>query len=310
MGDFAASAMLRLIARGLAQHGLSVADVQLDARALRQRALVALEDKRALLAAIERRHGATLLLRLGEAVHGVDDEPAVLALCCACEPIDLVQRWQRLERFVHTRHRIVLERADALRLHLRHVAVRDDDAPWVAEDALVFGLLTALLARIGCTGLRARFAGEARWRLGEAGWREQPLPGDTQRFEIEWHGLDPRTATPAARHDGWVAQARATMATDPARGWTVALLAARLGLATRSLQRALAAEGVGFSALLQELRTAQACRLLTGTARAVSEIGYSCGYADQAHFTREFKRLTALTPLRYREQFAQRPACG
>jgi AraC-like DNA-binding protein len=37
---------------------------------------------------------------------------------------------------------------------------------------------------------------------------------------------------------------------------------------------------------------------------AVSEIGFLCGYSDQAHFTREFKRATGITPSKYRESFA------
>jgi AraC-like DNA-binding protein len=38
----------------------------------------------------------------------------------------------------------------------------------------------------------------------------------------------------------------------------------------------------------------------------MSEIGYLCGFSDQAHFTREMKGMTAITPAQYREQFSTR----
>ena len=37
---------------------------------------------------------------------------------------------------------------------------------------------------------------------------------------------------------------------------------------------------------------------------STAEVGYMCGFADQAHFTRQFKRHTAMTPALYRSEFA------
>jgi AraC-like DNA-binding protein len=37
-----------------------------------------------------------------------------------------------------------------------------------------------------------------------------------------------------------------------------------------------------------------------------AQVGYVCGFADQAHFTRQFKRHTAMTPGLYRSEFAPR----
>jgi AraC-like DNA-binding protein len=38
--------------------------------------------------------------------------------------------------------------------------------------------------------------------------------------------------------------------------------------------------------------------------------GFASGYADQAHFTREFKKRTALTPARYARAFAAPPGAA
>jgi AraC-like DNA-binding protein len=36
----------------------------------------------------------------------------------------------------------------------------------------------------------------------------------------------------------------------------------------------------------------------------LAEVGFLCGFSDQAHFTRAFKRQVGLTPARYRTEFA------
>ncbi len=56
--------------------------------------------------------------------------------------------------------------------------------------------------------------------------------------------------------------------------------------------------------MLADVRLAAASRLLLGGTQSPAEIGYLCGYADQAHFTREFKRQTALTPAQFRQKQA------
>jgi transcriptional regulator GlxA family with amidase domain len=99
---------------------------------------------------------------------------------------------------------------------------------------------------------------------------------------------------------------RAQFAADPGRSWSLAVLAGALHTSTRNLQRQLAAAHTGYAALLAEERVSRAGALLSTTAASPAEVGYVCGYADQAHFTREFKRHTALTPARFREQFATR----
>jgi AraC-like DNA-binding protein len=51
-------------------------------------------------------------------------------------------------------------------------------------------------------------------------------------------------------------------------------------------------------------RAEHAAHLLINGGHSLSLIGFASGYADQPHFTREFKRRAALTPLEYRQAFA------
>lgn len=51
-------------------------------------------------------------------------------------------------------------------------------------------------------------------------------------------------------------------------------------------------------------RFAAAAMLLTTSSAAIAEIAAECGYYDQSHFCRQFKRWTGLSPSRYRLVFA------
>ncbi|MCO6004099.1 helix-turn-helix domain-containing protein [Actinoallomurus purpureus] len=53
------------------------------------------------------------------------------------------------------------------------------------------------------------------------------------------------------------------------------------------------------------VRFERAARLLTGSAgRPLSRIADTCGYADQAHFNRDFRRLAGCTPTAFRAEHA------
>jgi AraC-like DNA-binding protein len=79
-------------------------------------------------------------------------------------------------------------------------------------------------------------------------------------------------------------------------GGRVADGAARIGLSERQLHRRCAdAFGYGMKTLARVLRMQRAVRLVSaGTSLAT--VAADAGYADQAHFTREVKALTGVTP--------------
>ena len=187
-------------------------------------------------------------------------------------------------------------------------------APSAAEDLLVLGLLVALLNRTGTQQLQARFVGDRRPRWQHGSWRDAKLPSDTSRWLLTWQPAAAFEPVPRSRLSNdedkdetsttWTASN--LLAADVGRAWTVAALAKEMATSARHLQRRLQAQQTSFSALLCGARLAQASKYLVGTQQSSAEIGYACGYADQAHFNREFKRHTALTPAAYRTEFANR----
>jgi AraC-like DNA-binding protein len=56
---------------------------------------------------------------------------------------------------------------------------------------------------------------------------------------------------------------------------------------------------------LRRLRLGIASRLLVFTSRSLADVALACGFADQSHFTREFRRYFARTPRAYRERYTK-----
>ncbi|MGA2255159.1 MAG: AraC family transcriptional regulator [Thermoguttaceae bacterium] len=55
---------------------------------------------------------------------------------------------------------------------------------------------------------------------------------------------------------------------------------------------------------LRNLRLRMAAHTLVYTDRLLAQVALSCGFADQSHFSREFRRYFGRTPREYREHFA------
>ncbi|MEI2387298.1 AraC family transcriptional regulator ligand-binding domain-containing protein [Breoghania sp. JC706] len=84
------------------------------------------------------------------------------------------------------------------------------------------------------------------------------------------------------------------------RNVTLDLVARRLGLSVRGLQRRLAASGTNFNDLVDGLRRDAAKRYLEETDLMVSEIAYRLGFSSIGNFTRAAKRWFGRSPRDYR----------
>ena len=78
------------------------------------------------------------------------------------------------------------------------------------------------------------------------------------------------------------------------------VIAAKMGLSQRTLRRNLAAAGVSFKTVLDELRAEAAQQLLANTRLNIGEVGAILRYFDPAIFTRAFVRWTGTTPMKWR----------
>jgi AraC family transcriptional regulator len=65
--------------------------------------------------------------------------------------------------------------------------------------------------------------------------------------------------------------------------------------------------GASPHAYLMRRRISMAVELMLGSDAPLSEIAISCGFADQAHFSRQFRRTMGYTPSTWRRERAPRP---
>lgn len=298
--DFASAAMMRLVAAGLSRQGISV-PVPTSATAH-----VPLKAKRDVLNAVFAHHGPLAILSIADAAPSMAPEPVVQALRQAKDLPDLLDRWRRLERFSHGRHRIKSERCGADSFRLTHQARDDGPPPTLAESLLVLGLLAVLSETIGSTAVTLADSSGAVWRsLGK--WH---IPDVAEGIGSAILTATGKPSSVTATTNGWdpdpVTKLRKRLAADPVRRWTVASLAAETGASPRTLQRRLTERSISFSRLLSEARVqVAATHLCKANGPGLAEIGFIAGFADQAHFARTFSRAVGTTPSGYRTDFGQ-----
>lgn len=107
--------------------------------------------------------------------------------------------------------------------------------------------------------------------------------------------------------DARIAEVLRLVEAEPAKAWRVDELAARVGLSASHLhhlcRRTL---GKPIKRCLLEARLKLALRMLNesgdGERASMLEIGRACGYASQHYFSRHFKAVFGVSPLRYRNR--------
>ena len=77
-------------------------------------------------------------------------------------------------------------------------------------------------------------------------------------------------------------------------------IAGLAGVSKRTLQRFLNSMATSYSELVDQVRFDMALPLLHDKSYSITEISSQLGYADVAHFSRGFKRITGISPLAYR----------
>lgn len=109
---------------------------------------------------------------------------------------------------------------------------------------------------------------------------------------------------PRLHDDAVIDECQAWIAAHYAIPSPVAAMIGRSGLAGRTFKRRFrSATGYGPLEYVQTLRVEEAKHLLEATTMHTDEIGVEVGYQDPSSFRRLFKRLTGVTPARYRQRF-------
>jgi AraC-like DNA-binding protein len=305
MEDFSSSAMIRVMHAGMARLGMAVPSG--SAPMLAHTPLV---DKRALIGQVLQQGGWSAVLQLGQGVHDVHDEPLLQLLVHPGEPWRVLAAWQRLERYLHSRHRIMSSRVHEHEVQLAHTGRKPSVTPLVAESWLVLGVVVALLQRSACRAVDVQLSdGRSLFQSDRLVASESELgrwvqDAQAQCWRLQW------TLQPAETMHVQAARSQETSWSDQIADWIrkrqdwqpeLHAVASGLKLSTRSLQRKLSDEGARFVDVVGRERALRATELLTQSHTQLAEIGFACGYTDQAHFSRDFKRRMGMTPLTCRQ---------
>jgi AraC-like DNA-binding protein len=251
--------------------------------------------------------GAGPLLSVGGDCARLATLPIFESLLRASSTDVLMEKWLRLERYFHHTHRTRIEAVKNSAWACERYT--DTGVPPTPENLLICGFMLGLLSLYGIKLQRCEI-GKMKLPIKNGALdgvalmaRKRKLEVvDSSRWRIQWQAsvqTSPQPHLPTG--DAITEQLNALLARDVGAQWRLEDVAAQLGQSRRSLQRLIAGEGHTFSSVVRNVRIQSACTLLRDTDAPIADIGFCCGFADQAHFQRNFRRATNMTPASYRQ---------
>ncbi|MFB7473529.1 helix-turn-helix transcriptional regulator [Kitasatospora sp. NPDC056184] len=218
-------------------------------------------------------------------------DPLLADLARCGDLSQLLARVGLVEPWFHAGHRTLRVLTDDRTLTVRHLPSLGRD-PGPAES-----LLVCALDAVGTAAAAGRTARVEVIADGAAGRPEEVLRTGASRV-AGWrlHWSDGSAATAPRPLDA----VRAHFARDPARPWRLPATAALLGVAPRTLQRALAAAGTSHQAQLLAVRLDVAGHLTARTSLPLADIAATAGFTDHAHLTRRFRTHYGCPPSEFR----------
>jgi AraC-like DNA-binding protein len=161
------------------------------------------------------------------------------------------------------------------------------DFEWAHGENVAALVSNANLLGLLLIGLMAALAGKSRApQMAAEPATELPAPSQQDRDVVERLGL--------------LMEAQ-TLYRD--ENLNLSRLARRLGLPSRQISGAINRSlGVNVSQYVNQLRIREACRLLEETEQSVTAIMLSSGFQTKSNFNREFRRVTGMSPVEWRER--------
>jgi AraC family transcriptional regulator len=135
----------------------------------------------------------------------------------------------------------------------------------------------------------------------EAAWRDDVSPLALEGLVLELLASVHRERTPAGtRVPAWLRRTRERLESSFRRPPSIAQLAAEAGVHPAHLTRSFRRHFLrSIGAFTREARVNRAKELLPKL--PLADVALACGFADQSHFTRTFRRLQGVTPAEFRK---------
>jgi AraC-like DNA-binding protein len=119
---------------------------------------------------------------------------------------------------------------------------------------------------------------------------------------LEGQAADVSSRAPVDGPPSLAATVRASLGARLPGKLSLSDVARQLGMAERTLQRRLAAEGASYGSVLDGVRREAAGRLLGSGSLTIPDVGYLLGFSEASAFHRAFRRWYAETPQEYRRR--------
>jgi AraC family transcriptional regulator len=152
-----------------------------------------------------------------------------------------------------------------------------------------------------------RNAGEFLW-LSMQLFRETEADADelvTESLLCELVGKAGRVAHENRQAPAWLARVKEKLHGEFCERITLETLAAEAGVHPVHLSRVFRKfHGTGIGEYVRRLRIRMACRRMLEEEAELAEVALEAGFADQSHFTREFRRVTGSSPSAFRRLLA------
>lgn len=314
--EFASAAMLRVLTQGLRELNLPPLEQRIHG-AHSSSATVDLDLKLALIQHALEHGGIDCLIHLGCGVHHHANEPTHRAMVGAKDPIELVVRWQRLERYIHSRHRLRIAAQGEGWMEITHDGISAGIFPSIHESLVVFGVIAALLQAQGVRNLEIHANDLKVFPVAPRNaWMNLLTVDPLRSWRLSWVASAQPLAPANTVHQTddlfvcsdwpqWQRQLVNRVLERLIDVPTVSDAASHLKVSTRTLQRDLKQRGMSFSELVGDCRARIAAVHLMESSLPLAEVGFLSGYSDQSHFTREFGKRVGMTPQKYRSAFGR-----
>lgn len=154
-----------------------------------------------------------------------------------------------------------------------------------------------------CFKAPVRFNAEQSMLVFPKRWLARPIPGaDATLFQL----LEGVAENLRLKYrDDVIGDVRRTILEQLSGGKvSIELVAEKLDIHPRTLNRRLKERGTSFITLLTELRLELATQLLNDSELSITRIGLTVGYTSASSFTRSFERMTGRSPKEWRAEHA------
>lgn len=269
----------------------------------------------ALLEAVVARGGESALLALGQGVTQLHSEPLLFLMLNARSVTDFLDKEQRFGSFFHSHHRVRVVANRRNYVLLEHKA--EHGTPHRLESLYVLGLHLAMFKALGATQLEARLPNSAEPDLALPTPKGRLPAGAANHWRISWQDLKPPREPLAGLDEllvdigqpedlskpvNIVERVQQAINSQLAQRWSLVEMAKQLHISPRTLQRELQAKGLTFSKLVDSTRVQASAAMLRDGEQSITEVGYACGFADAAHFSRRFRAHFGVSPRAWRNQ--------